>query len=380
MDHIICKKCKKVIPGASVYCMYCGWNLVTATKPKKTTRKRANGHGSVYKRSDMKERPWVAVAPKTKDRVGKTIRPVLGYFATEQEALAECMKFNAAPSDKINFTLKQIYDEWSVAAYKAIGPKTEGNYRDAYKKLKNLTDVKFRELKTPHLQKIIDDNSALSRSSLSKTKILLTQLFDYAMQEDVVNKNYAKFILLPKEEKTAKDCFTNEELKTIEKNVGKIDHADLILAMCYTGFRISEFFELERNSYDAKNKTLTGGKKTDAGRNRIVPIHQKISKIVAEYALRGGVTLFCRDNGDPFTADNFRQKHYYCALEQMGFEKDRQLSPHSTRHTFLTRLAAAGARAEDMKALAGHEDYSVTANIYIHQDVETLRKAINKLT
>ena len=41
----------------------------------------------------------------------------------------------------------------------------------------------------------------LSFSSLSKMKALLTQMYDYAMQNDIIHKNYATFLTLPKQEK-----------------------------------------------------------------------------------------------------------------------------------------------------------------------------------
>lgn len=364
------------MPDFSAFCLYCGMNLIDPKKPKKTTKKRSNGQGSVYKRSDLKERPWAAVAPKTKGEDGKNHRPVLGYFATEQEALAECMKFKNTPTEKINFTLKTIYDEWSKNAFKTIGFKTQESYTVAFKKLKVIQDTKIRDIRTPHLQKVIDTNEKLSRSSLSKIKILLSQLFDYATQEDIVSKNYAKFIVLPKAVKSDKVSFTDEEIKKIEESSGKIIGAELILALCYTGFRISEFFELTADSYNQQEQTLTGGKKTDAGRNRVVPIHTKIKSIVEKYAAIKGETLFCKDDGMPYTPNYFRKYQYYQALTDIGINR---LTPHATRHTFLTRLSAAGARVEDMQALAGHEDYSVTANTYIHQDTDTLRKAIDLL-
>ena len=72
----------------------------------------------------------------------------------------------------------------------------------------------------------------------------------------------------------------------------------------------------------------------------------------------------------------FRKYKYYPALEAIGVKK---LTLHATRHTFATRLSSANARMEDITALIGHEDYSVTANTYIHQDDEELRKAILKM-
>ena len=181
--------------------------------------------------------------------------------------------------------------------------------------------------------------------------------------------------MLPKQEKKKKEAFTREELEKIGKAVNKVDYADMIYTLCYTGFRISEFLELKRDSYDSKKFTLTGGKKTDAGKDRVVPIHPKIRGIVAKYALMNGDTLFCRSDGKAFTADNFRKDYYYAALERIGA---RILTPHSTRHTFLTLLSDAGARTEDIQALAGHEDFEMTAT-YIHPDIITLQRTINLL-
>lgn len=207
-------------------------------------------------------------------------------------------------------------------------------------------------------------------------KALLTQLYDYTMQNDIVHKNYAMFIILPKKEKNEKDCFSELEVKRIENAIGTIPHADSILLMCYTGFRIAEFLELRPENYDPKNRALIGGKKTDAGRNRIVPVHQKVQKILDAKLSMGGETIICDAKGLPYTPDSFRRRCYYPALDAIGVKR---LTPHATRHTFATRLSAAGARTEDIQALAGHEDYEMTANTYIHQNVATLRKAIEKM-
>ena len=64
-------------------------------------------------------------------------------------------------------------------------------------------------------------------------------------------------------------------------------------------------------------------------------------------------------------------------MQALGLPDD--LKPHSARHTCGTRLSAAGARPEDIQAILGHADYSVTANTYINQDVSTLRKSIELL-
>lgn len=50
-------------------------------------RKRENGGGSVYKRSDIVHRPWYAVTPAQYDaETGKTARETIGHYATRAAA------------------------------------------------------------------------------------------------------------------------------------------------------------------------------------------------------------------------------------------------------------------------------------------------------
>lgn len=367
--------------------------------------KRENGCGSVYKRADIRSRPWVAVSPAryvADPETGKlkTVRETIGSYRTARDAKDALEEFRRNPTTKLNITFSMLYKEWSAVAYRNISKQTQDNYTAAYAKFTSLYNEKFRELRTAQYQEVIDYYAAphpaidqqgrpkpgtngehltapgLSVSSLSKMKFLLTQLYDYALQNDIVNKNYASFLVLPKAEKTEKDCFNDLELNKIEKAVGVVPYADCILLMCYTGFRITEFLELRPLSYDPNERILTGGKKTDAGKNRVVPVHPKVQGILDEWLGKGGEAIICNTQGKAFRAEYFRRRCYYPALEAIGV---RRLTPHATRHTFATRLSAAGARPEDIQALAGHEDYEITANTYIHQNVETLRKAIEML-
>lgn len=344
--------------------------------------KRENGTGSVYKRKDLKRRPWVATAPAElvrDDTAGKVLtqQMIIGHYATAQEAKDALDEYRRNPTTKYNITLDELHGEWQEIAYRSISKQTKDNYDACWMKLEPLYKQRFRDIRTAQLQAVIDTYSAMSHSTLSKIKALLTQLYDYAMQNDIVTRNYAKFLVLPKQLKTKKDCFSDLELERIRQAAGTIPFADVILIMCYTGFRISEFLELTPFSYDPALNALRGGKKTDAGRDRVVPVHHAIKPYLDAWIAKGGRTIICTDTGEPYTADTFRRRCYYPALDAIGV---RRLSPHATRHTFATRLAAAGARTEDIQALAGHEDYEVTANTYIHQDIRTLRSAIEKMS
>lgn len=340
------------------------------------SKQRGNGTGTVCKRKDSKARPWVAIAPAIYTDEGKPRRIVIGHFKTSKEAKEALLQYQQNPTEKFNIIFSDVFLEWSEIAYRNISRQTQDNYNAAYKKLSALYKIRFRDIRTNQMQKIIDNNADMSQSSLSKIKLLLVQLYKYALENDIINKNYAEFIALPKAELKNKDSFTDIELAKIEKSINTVPFADVILCMCYTGFRINEFLSLTPFSYDCKNLTLSGGSKTAAGKDRIVPIHPKIQPIVEKWLSKKGQTIFCKEDGSPYSARLFREKCYMPSLEKIGV---RPLSPHCTRHTCATRLSAAGARPEDIQKILGHTDYDTTANTYIHQSISTLKTAINLL-
>jgi len=97
--------------------------------------------------------------------------------------------------------------------------------------------------------------------------------------------------------------------------------------------------------------------------------------ITARLPKGDGFMFHCK-NGDIWSPRSFL-KYYTRALGQTDI---RYLSPHCCRHTYATRLYAAGADAKTIQALMGHTDYALTANIYTHVKDEQLRKAVELLS
>lgn len=365
--------------------------------PRKSV-KRENGSGSVYKRSDIKRRPWVAVAPAeiTRDDETRKIHTkqiVIGHYETAQEAKDALDEYRRNPTTKINITLNDLHGEWVPIWYAGKSKKLCSGYDSAWSNLAPLHEKKVREIRTAEMQAVINNLQKerkaqrynrevilppMTYSGLSKIKILLGLLFKYAMQNDIVSKNYAEFIILPKKEQSSKDCFTDLELEKIKQSVDTIPYADWIYVMCCTGFRISEFLSLTPLSIRTIDgiKVLIGGAKTEAGKNRIIPVLESIDKIIDRQAKINGTTLFCRADGSPMPTKYFREKCYRPALERMGV---RPLTPHATRRRFSTSLSAAGVREEDIVALMGHTDFSVDINHYISQSAKTLLEAVKKI-
>jgi integrase len=147
--------------------------------------------------------------------------------------------------------------------------------------------------------------------------------------------------------------------------------------MIYTGFRIGEVIALTVESVDLKRGIVVGGEKTEAGKNRIVPLPPAIPELT-DY-----VREWCDDVGAgrlfPMTTTQFRKDVFDAALSTAGIDPEG-LTPHCTRHTFASLSSAAGIKPESLQKIIGHANYSTTAEVYIHQDITKLIEEMKKIT
>lgn len=340
-----------------------------------------NGSGSVYKLKDKKRRrPWAAMVSQGYDSKGRLTRTAIGYYATRLEAEEAIAEWRKHPTNKIDMTLEEVYSEWKEIHSRNVGRSAIEGYGTAWNHLTPIKAEKIRNIRTGQIQSAIDNvrikGKAPSHATLEKIKALLTMLMDYSIKNDIVSTNYAKFVKLPKKTESTRTSFTDLELSKIEKAAGAVPIVDSILVLCYTGFRINEFLSLTKFSYDPVQKTLTGGSKTDAGKDRTIPVHNKILPIIEGWYKTPGDYLFARKDGGKYAPCYYRSKLYYPTLEAIGAEKR---PPHCTRHTFASLLHAAKVDPVEIQKLLGHSDYSLTANVYTHVDVEGLRKAVSSI-
>lgn len=379
-----CIKCKKEIPQNSTFCLFCGKKQIT--QEKKKTKKRANGTGSVYKLSGNRKKPFYAVKCEMKGDI--LIKIPLGCFATETEArLALDAANNKEITAEFNSSLKDVYAAWSRIHFKGVSPQSIEGYESAYKHLSPLYNKKMREIKTDDFQKVIDSmiKKGRSRSSCNKIKILSNQLSKYAMERDIISKNYAQFIKLPKEVKKEKDIFTKKDINILFKNRWKLT-AQIILVMIYTGVRIGELFSIETKNVFLKEKYMIGGEKTEAGINRIIPLHEKIIPFIEAWYDPQNEYLLTNTKGGQKNARNFREREFYPFLEETGIiSKDnpsKKLTPHSTRHTFASMMVQADAKPELLQKIIGHEKYETTIDFYTHftkEDISEMLTQINAI-
>lgn len=340
--------------------------------PKGRPFRRLNGSGTIVKLSGRRRQPFEVRVNTRMDERNYPKYDVLGRFEDKDTATAALIEYNRSPYDiNINtMTFTEVYNQFFERKY--IKGKRKYSQSSinctimAYNKCAALHDRPFKELRTDDLQTILD-NWELSHACMEHVRNLLNQMYDYAMQYDIVQKDVSKYIQITKPDDDIHGVpFTPEEIEKLwtAYNNG-IPNIDMILILIYSGWRIGELLKLNIEDIDIDNRTYKGGIKTAAGKNRIVPIHSKIFDMVLRRRKCGWFNM----QMSAYSAA------YKKAVSDAGITTYH--TPHDCRHTFVTLLSNAGADEICIKRLVGHSyGNNVTEKVYTHKDIEQLRKAI----
>ena len=390
---MVCQKCGFEMPETFAYCPMCG---KAVAKQEKKRRRRANGKGTVYKRgSTYTARVIFGYETRPDGRV-KALKRDVGGFKTMREAYAKIPEIRAEgikkrPVHGVDYskiTFEELYQKFIERHAKRVTKSTLQCYTSAHKYYADIYGLPFADLNTEDWQICIDDCPHGIRTK-QNMKALGTLMYKLAAELRVFGVNtetdFASLVWLPPEDSESRQPFTLEELGKIKACAAcGIPGADWILAMCYTGFRPSEFLSLKKSDFDAEHWTLRGGAKTDAGKNRLVPVHPLLRPIIAKRMLIPGEYLFSHYPDKPTPINSFRQMDFYPALEEAGVQavpnarEKPARTPYSARHTFATLMKAVDGSDRDKAALMGHTSYEMTLH-YQHEDYDSLREIINRI-
>lgn len=329
-----------------------------------------NGYGTVYKLSGNRRKPWIARKTKGWSDDGKQEYETIGYYAKREDALKALADYNATPYDlnSNKLTFADVYVKWSARKFANI--VAPAGYSLAYKLSHSLHGLKFADIKTDDLQGIID-TCGKGYATRKVIKTLYNQMWDYGMERDIVGKNYAEYVDIGKNDKDSiRKPFTKKEIDKLWK-LKDSPKVDLVLIMIYSGWRPGELVTLKTEDIDLTEKTMRGGIKTAAGKNRIVPINEKILPLIEKRYDPANEFLVTGDRGTGISYSRFLRM-FDALMENLGMTH----KPHDCRHTFATLMNNAEANKVSIKRIMGHAQADVTEG-YTHKDIKELRKAIN---
>lgn len=335
-----------------------------------------NGFGSIIcldKTGKKRRKPW-AVRITTGWKDGKQQRQYLGYYKTQAEALVALAEYhkNGVDVDLSKLTLDEIWERWLAKTEKKnLSDSAMKTHKAAYKNLGSLLKMQIKDIKTAHLQAWMDSLN-VKPGTKGKFKSTVSQMFEYALQNDIVTKNYAKFIEINEKVEQTGAVFTENEIKLLWENIDN-DTVQQLLILIYTGMRIGEMLAVNKEHINFDEGYIIGGSKTEAGRDRVIPLHNKIIPLVKNQ-LKDNHWLMQSSRGVAMSYPN-ASRYFNQIFDKFGFNH----KIHDTRKTAVSLMHSSGIPMETIRVIVGHSGKGVTEKVYLYKEPKELVEVINTM-
>ena len=338
-------------------------------------KRRGNGEGSIRQRANGTWQASVMVGyypdgrRKTKSFTGKT----------QAEARK---KMNAYLNDRASgldldhdYTVSEWCEIFLEHHKRSIKVVTYENYRHMQKHInKHIGDMKIQTLKPMHLEQFTQDliDEQCSFSAISKTRALLYMCLEAAESNDLIRKNPMRFVSKLRTPPPKKqDCFTEEEMGILMKELPDNRIGDSIRLMLASGIRTQELLALtpkhiaedgsqiviEQAVTMVRGTAMVSTPKSHAG-YRTIPIPKHVRHCAV--SLRETPNDYIWSVGDPHKPANpttFR-KAYREAIEAVPGVPYR--APHSCRRAYVSLLFSKHVPLSTSQQLLGHSSLKMS--------------------
>ena len=405
-----CPECELQVSDKAIICPHCGFPLQPNIKPRKPRNKNnkrrrlPNGFGQI---SEIKNRnlrnPFRAMVSVGKDANGRPICKPLkpeSYFPTYNDAYAALVEYNKNPYDlEPSITVKELYDKWLPEYEKTV--KSTRAIESAWSYCTAVYDMRVKDLRARHVKGCMEEGTSTYRgetrtptaSMKNQIKSLFNLMLDYALEYELVDRNYSRTFNLSEE--TIKEIvtvkqehipFTYDDIDLLCNHVDNKIMVDVLLIQCYSGWRPQEIGLLELKDVDLENWTFSGGMKTDAGTGRVVPIHSRIRHLVErkykEAQELGSLYLFnyvnpnARLKSTALTYARY-QKSFAMIRDELNLNPDHR--PHDGRKHFVTMAKKYKLDEYAIKYMVGHKISDITEKVYTQREFEWLKTEMEKI-
>ena len=184
-----------------------------------------NKYGSVSKLSGKRRKPYMArvtVGWELNEETGKAKqkRITIGTYKTKAEAIRALSEYTANPYDisTDKTTMNDMFERYISSTSKNVADATADGYRTTWEYCHSIYDMRVKDVRARHLKGMIENASVLRQKGRNagvvtkasdgtkiKIKILMNHLFDFAVEYELADRNYARTFSLPKEVKERVD-------------------------------------------------------------------------------------------------------------------------------------------------------------------------------
>jgi len=409
---IRCPECELQVSDKAITCPHCGYPLKPDAKPRKPRgsnkrRRLPNGFGQI---SEIKHRnlrnPFRAMVTVGKTPNGRPICKPLkpdAYFPTYNDAYAALVEYNKNPYDlEPSITAKELYEKWTDEYFKTL--KSDSSIRStksAWAYCSSVYNMRVTDIRIRHIKGCIEEGYVINKgekqhasgSMKNKIKSLFNLMLDYALEYEIVDRNYARSFNLAedvmkgiKNTKKSHIPFTDEELQLLWDNVNSKQYSDIILIQCYSGWRPQELCLLELKNVDIENWVFKGGMKTESGIDRTVPIHSRIQSLILkrykEAEILGSKYLFnytdsnVKNKDTKFTYERYK-KCFTMIRDELKLNPLHR--PHDGRMHFVTAAKKYSVDEYAIKYMVGHKISDITERIYTKREFKWFVTEIEKI-
>lgn len=312
----------------------------------------------------------------------KQVQKCIGTFENKRDAMLALADYNRAPYDLANaeITFSEVYKILYDREFCKLKTSMRQVYTASYKKCEILYDMKMREIKLSHLQGVMDDYAEYSNSVQTNIKILFHAIFKYSIENDIISRDYSKFVKISPTPEKKKKPFSKKEIQTIRENLEWASPSgahmmDIVLVMLYTGMRIGEVLSVRCEDVHIAGRWIAVHGTKTAAADRIVPIHRDIIPVIQARLDSGGELLFERAGGKEINYQYFMSNFYNDFKKRFGIDK----TPHACRHTFISLAMASEMNQVLIRKIVGHTASNVTEMTYTHAYIADLVREIDKL-
>ena len=221
----------------------------------------------------------------------------------------------------------------------------------------------------------------LTQTSISRKISAIKSFFKWACANEYVKTNPISFIEQAKIPKHLPKVLSESEIITLE-NLEITIFEKIVIELLYScGLRVSELCNLQVNNVNFKGQHIICFGK--GSKERLIPFGKTAKELLNEYFIyrKNIVETYGLSTNKVLLQSDGRETNrqdVYRLIHSLGKNLNKDISPHTLRHTFATHLLDNGADLRIVQELLGHSNVSTT-QLYTHISKKRLKDIYFKI-
>lgn len=381
-----CPECSLQISDKAYSCPHCGFPIRKEARRSSKKMKLPNGFGQISFIKGSLRKPYRAMITTGHNEKGRPIAKLLkpqAYFETYNKAYEALVNHNKNPYNIMqDLTLYEMYCKWMDDTCNERNDRTNNYYDLGWTYISKYGEMKFTDIKIPNIRAMMT-NEALPKSAAAVIKNLMNQIYDYAVEHEVVTVNLSRQTKVKGATNRTPTqhhmTFTEDEVASLWKNFSEYFTRG-ILVQCYTGLRPGELCSIRMENIFLDQNYFIAGFKTEAGTNRMIPIHPGIKQIFTElyeYSKERNGEYLMLNKKDTQLKPLIYREYFVEICRQLGLSDEHKC--HDPRKFFVTEAKKYQLDEYAIKRIVGHAITDLTESVYTERGINWLYSEICKI-